>query len=224
MRGLLSRSNNGIVVSAFVLALIVDLTGCSRSQKEQPTSQTPLAADVAPGTLSIDILGADPEHYWQYEVRPTIGLVRKVKEQNTDEDMPHVFSQPAGAIQSCGGSRPEVSSLDGKYLAYCTGSRSEEFFVLDKKTNVMLYHWKPEEWRGIRGFVWAPNSHSVALLNISERYGKNPLEIFSALTGHPVPHDTIYLDVLDPRIGKVTGYIVRSNVVSAFTRILNWSE
>jgi hypothetical protein len=153
-------------------------------------------------------------------VRPTIGLVRKVKEKSTDEDTSHVFSQPTGAIQTCA-TRAEASSLDGKYLAYCT---SYGFFILDKKTNVTLYHWKPEEWRGISGFAWAPNSHSVAVLNTSERYGKNPLEIFSALTGHPVPHDTIYLDVFDPRAAKVTEYVVRSNVISAFTRILDWSE
>jgi len=224
MYGLLAGRNNRIVVSVFFLALIVDLTACSSSRREQPTTQPPFAADVAPGVLSIDILeSGTPEHYWQYELRPTIGLVHKIKEQSTDEDMPHVFSQPAGAIGSCG-SRPKASSLDGKYLAYCAVVESDEFFVLDKTTNVTLYHWKPEKRRGVKGFAWAPNSHSVAFLNISERFGMNPLEMFSSLTGHPVPHDTIYLDVLDPRMGKATEYVVRSNVVSAFTRILKWSE
>ena len=35
---------------------------------------------VAPGVILVDILKSGrPESYWQYEVQPTAGLVRKVK-------------------------------------------------------------------------------------------------------------------------------------------------
>jgi hypothetical protein len=45
------------------------------------------------------------EHYWQYQVQPTAELVYKVKEETfrdyTEEDIPHVFQQPSGAIETC---------------------------------------------------------------------------------------------------------------------------
>lgn len=83
--------------------------------------------------------------------------------------------------------------------------------------------WKPKE-RGIRGFAWAPNSPSIAILNVSTYVGKMPMELLAALSGHPVPHDTVFLDILDVRTGQVTEYTIRRNVVSSFTRILDWSE
>ncbi len=156
---------------------------------------------------------------------PRRGLVRIVKQEKfqnyAHEDIPHTFQQPAGAIGACA-ERPEASSLDGRYLARCSGSA--DFEVVDTKTAATLYHWKPNEWRGIRGFAWAPNSHSIAILNYSEYYGKSPLELLSGLSGHPVPHDTVFLDVIDVRTASVTEYLVRKNVVYSFTRILKWSE
>jgi hypothetical protein len=100
---------------------------------------------------------------------------------------------------------------------------SDEFSVIRNKTTETLYHWNPKDWRGVRGFVWAPNSRSVAFLNKSEYYRKSPLELLSALSGHPVPHDTVFLNVLDVGTGRVSEYVVRRNVYAAFTRILNWS-
>lgn len=187
-----------------------------------------LSADVAPGVILVDVLeSGKPEHYWRYEVQPMVGLVRKVKEESfqdyAHENIPHVFLQPTGAIEACA-KRPEANSPDGDYLAYCTRTGSDEFFVIDKKTGETLYHWKPEKWRGIQGFAWAPNSHSVAFLNVSSYYGKSPLELISGLSGHPVPHDTIFLDFLDVRAWKITEYEVRRDVPYSFTRILNWSE
>jgi hypothetical protein len=186
-----------------------------------------MSRDVAPGAILVDILkSGHPENYWQYEVRPTTGVVRKVKEETfpdyAHENLPHVFLQPAGAIGACS-SDTRAASPDGKYLAYCTPSEPG-LFVADKKSAATLYFWKSQEWRGIRGFGWSPNSQSVAILNISSYYGKSPLELLSGLSGHPVPHDTIFLDVLDVRTGKVTEYPIRENVPYSFTRILDWSQ
>lgn len=227
MATFLHERDDGILLIVFFLALGFELLGCSSSRTEQPAPQTVLSADVAPGLILIDVLeSGKPENYWQYEVRPSSGLVRKVKEENfqdyAHEDIPHVFHQPTGAIEACA-KNPEANSPDGEYLAYCTGSDSDEFFVVDKKTTETLYRWKPEEWRGIRGFAWAPNSHSVAFLNVSSYYGKGPLELISGLSGHPVPHDTIFLNVLDGG-GKITEYEVRRDVPYSFARILNWSK
>ena len=186
-----------------------------------------MGEDVAPGTILVDILeSGHPENYWQYEVQPTSGSVRKIKEETfadyAHENIPHVFLQPAGTIYACS-SEPKADSPDRRYLAYCKRSESG-LSVADKKSTVILSNWTPKEWRGIRGFAWAPNSHSVAILSISSYYGKSPLEQLSGLSGHPVPHDTIFLDVLDVRTSKTTEYLVRENVPYSFTRILNWSQ
>ena len=82
--------------------------------------------------------------------------------------------------------------------------------------------WKPKE-RGIRGFAWSPNSHSVAILNVSSYYGKNPLELIAAFSGHPVPHDKVLLDIVDVRTGVATEYLIRNNVIF-FYEDLNWSK
>lgn len=215
-------------LTAVFLALSVEVAGCSSSPTEKINSQTVLSPDVAPGVVLIDISEAGlPEHYWQYDVQPVWGSVREVKEETfqdyADEDIPHAFQQPSGAIETCIRT-PEANSPDGNYLAYCSRFNADEFFVINRKTRETLHHWKPREWRQISGFAWAPNSHSVAFLNVSEYYGKSPLELLSGLSGHPVPHDTVFVDILDVRTGLVTEYLVRKNVVSAFARILKWSE
>ena len=51
-----------------------------------------------------------------------------------------------------------------------------------------------------------------------------PLELLAAFGGHPVHHDTIFLDFLDVKTGKTTEYLIRSDVVSSFIRILKWGE
>jgi hypothetical protein len=94
---------------------------------------------------------------------------------------------------------------------------------IDSVKGGKLNEWTPSE-RGIRGFAWSPNSRSVAILNVSSYIGKKPLELLAAFSGHPVPHDKVYLDFFDVQTGQVTEFTVRGNVVSSFTRILNWSK
>ena len=94
----------------------------------------------------------------------------------------------------------------------------------DKKTAHRLYHGTLGDKREIRGFGWAPNSRSVAFLNSSSRWGKTPMELFSALSGHPVPHDTVFLTILNEGTGQMTEYLIRRDIPSALTRILKWSE
>ena len=228
MGAILGARRYGLLLKVLSLALILQVAGCSGARNEQISRQTALGTDVAPGVVLIDVLEAGrPEHYWQYEVQPTAGLVREVEEENfqdyAHEDIPRDFQQPSGAIEACA-KNPEAGSLDGNYLARCANSGADEFFVVDEKTTETLYHWKPNKRRGIRGFAWAPNSRSVAVLNVSSYYGKTPLELLSGLSGHPVPHDTVLLDVLDVRSSTMTEYTVRRNVVSSFTRILKWPE
>lgn len=224
----LHASDTSFPLKALFFVLSVAVTGCSSSQTGNLPHQTTLNRDVAPGVILVDVLeGGRSERYWQYEIQPTAGVVREAKQErfqdSAHEDFPHVIQQPSGAIETCT-KTPEANSPDQNYSAYCTHFNSDEFFVIDRKTKETLYQWKPEEWRGISGFVWVPNSRSVAFLNVSSHYGKGPLELISALSGHPVPHDTVFLDVVDVRTARVVEYVVRRNVVSSFTRILKWSE
>ena len=133
--------------------------------------------------------------------------------------MPQAFQKPAGAITTCA-TNPQASSPNGQYVAACKDKGSEEFYLADNNSAKVLYDWKSN--KEIRGFAWAPNSNSVAIVCMTGRLGLSPLELLALVSGHPVPHDTIFLDVVDVRTGKVTEYVLRRNVISAFTRILNW--
>jgi hypothetical protein len=222
---------NGILATLF-LVLIFESIGCSGST-EWTDHQGKISADIAPGIILIDVMGigvsesGQPQHYYQYEVEPASGLVRKVKEERfqdyNHEAIPHTFYEPTGAVESCRND-PQASSINGEYLAYCRRGEADQYFVDDKKTARSLYHGALGGKREIRGFGWAPNSRSVAFLNSSSRLGKTPMELLSALSGHPVPHDTIFLAIVDARTGTQTEYLIRKDVPSAFTRMLNWSE
>jgi hypothetical protein len=222
--------DHSTLVQIVLIALASSLIDCSRAQMEQsppPAPRAIMSGDVAPGVILIDILkSGHPENYWQYEVRPTIGSVRKVKEETfrdyAHEDIPHDLLRPAGAIGGCP-SDTEATSFDQTFLAYCAASEGG-LVIADTKTLGILFLWKPQEWRGISGFGWSPNSHSIAILNRSSYYGNTPLELLSGKLGHPVPHDTIFLDVLDVRTGKTTEYPVLEDVPYSFARILNWSQ
>lgn len=213
-----------------LLIAVTSLSGCSRSEHGSAQAVT-VSADVAPGTLSIDVMeGGHPEHYWQYELQPATGTIRTVQQMTfadyTHEGMPRTFQKPAGAIGACE-ARPTIvaPSPDGAFQAYCKTSNyadALEIYSSDARGG-RVAEWKIKE-RGIRGFAWSANSQSIAILNVTSYSGKTPLELLSALSGHPVPHDKVRLDIFELRTGHVTEYVIRDNVVSSFTRILNWSH
>ncbi len=101
----------GLLLAVVLIVLALSLVGFWSGGKEPPERQATLSADAAPGVILIDLLeSGHPEHYWQYEVKPAMGLVRKVKEETysdyAHEKIPHVFLQPAvarmtGCQRSC---------------------------------------------------------------------------------------------------------------------------
>ncbi len=220
----LTASSNYVPFRTLLLTTLL-LTSCSKSGDGRHLPST-LSADVAPGVVVVDVLeGGIPEHYWQYQVQPTSGAVKILKEEAFQdykhEDVPTTFLQPAGAIEACA-KNPQASSPNGQYLASCRSAGSEEFYLIDNKSGNTVYHLKSD--KGIRGFAWASNSRAVALVPVSGHIGMRPAELLAFVSGHPVSHDTIFLDVVDVRTGKATEYVVRRNVISALTRILEWSE
>jgi hypothetical protein len=223
-------------INVFLVSLALHSISGLSAGAQKPDQQIVMSGDVAPGILLID-LSESGSHtlYWQYEVQPATGRVQIVKEQNDKDrsrlDIPRTFLKPTGAIGACSEEpkvpRCEAVSGDGKFIVRrnTTSKGRDELVVIDATTSSTLFHWMPKDWRGLEGFGWAPNSHSIAILNDSEHYGKiNPLELLSAGSGHPVPHNTVYLDIIDIRTGSVTEYLIQKNIRYAFGRILSWSK
>jgi hypothetical protein len=52
--------------------------------------------------------------------------------------------------------------------------------------------------------------------------GWSPIELLSALSGHPAQYETIYVSVLDVMTGRVTEYRIESDVRSPLVRLLDW--
>lgn len=180
----------------------------------------------APGVILIDIIaGGLPENYWQYQVQPSAGTVQLVKTEQFQDyrltDIPTTYQKPTGAIETCE-RNPQAPSPDGRYLASCSHSGSLQFDLIDRQSNQTLFHWKAD--KGIHGFAWAPNSNAVAIVTTSSHVGLSARELLSLISGHPVPHDTVFLEIVDVKSGAKTEYVVRQDVISAFPRILSWES
>jgi hypothetical protein len=207
-------------VATVLLSLV--FIGCSVS-RTQGVASGAMSVDLAPGSIFVDVLeGGEPEHYWQYQVQPAAGASTMIREESfptyKERNIPRTFSRPAGVV-SCA-QNPTADSPDGEYSAYCNGDGSDEFYIANRAMQT-VQKWTP--FKEIRGFAWAPNSKSIAILTASGHIGIGPRELLSFLSGHPVSHNTVFLDLLDVRSGKITEFVVRRDVVSAFTRILGWS-
>lgn len=229
-----SRNRRRFIISGGLLlavGLIVADEMISFWKSPTPGVQAVMGKDVAPGSVLIDILeGGRPEHYWQYQVQPSSGTVLNVMSTQfrdySDEKIPHVYQEPAGA-GGCKEHPLSAYSPDGRFVAECKSDfrwKTDDFKIKDRTTSRTLYSWKTDEWREVRGFAWSPNSHSIAVLNTSEYYGKSPVELLSAMSGHPIPHNTVFLDVIDLQKESKTEYLMQGNVVSAFCRILAWAD
>jgi hypothetical protein len=218
------KTGKKLLVYGLLFGSTSTLLGCSDSHVQQ----TVLRAEVAPGALIVDALSAgQPEHYFKYRLEPATGSVHLINEalfpDYQHEEMPKDFQGPTEAIEACAQQhpRPQAGSPNGEYLASCKGEGTHEFDVIDRSNN-KLVHWTTE--KAIRGFAWAPNSNSVAVLTTSGRLGLSPLELLAFVSGHPVSRDPVSLSIWDIPAGTATEYLVRRNVVSSFTRILSWEQ
>jgi hypothetical protein len=199
----------------------------------------------APGTILVEVAGnsSSKRRYSEFEIHPALGQVRLAKEElaNFDSGSPFPASEsPAESFDDCRSS-PEAASPDKRLLARCTVlpmPKSAEFgrpnlVVMNEGTSTTLYHWTSKtghtsagfkEERDIKGFAWAPNSRAIAVLNGSEHYRKDPLGVLAGLSGHPIPHTAVYLDIVDVQTGNVTEYLLRKDVSYSSVRILSWSK
>lgn len=213
----------GVLIASIGLVLV----GCYSSEKGSRL----LDSQTAPGAVTLDILeGGQPEHYWKYQVKPAGGSVHIIEEKTfpdyKHEDIEYTLGVGSGAIHGCG-RNPQAISPDGKYVAYCTGEQWE-FGVKDSASNTVVFRWlsgRNFSGRSIWGFAWAPNSKSVAVLNATGHRGVMPRDLLAFASGHPVSHDTIYLDFIDIAAGRRTEFLIRRDVVDPqIVRLLEWSQ
>jgi len=184
-----------------------------------------LASDEALGIILVDVLApGSPERYWQYRLELATGNLNIVKQQTFQDyrsrEITEDYQRPAGAIETCA-KHPRAISPDGRYVATCASNSEDEFSVTPVGNNPGTQPWR--FGKQIRGFAWAPNSKEVAVLGVAGRVGTKPGELVAFLTGHPVSHDTVFIEIVNINTGHSSEYVIRENVVSAFTRILNWS-
>jgi hypothetical protein len=198
------------------------LFGCQR----EPVSKQPvLSSDLAPGTLTVDVISprAGGEAYWQYRITPSRGQVelfgsgRRPRSQWTD---PH-FLNAANCFQG-----EQKRSANGELVARCfhqePGRRPE--FTVTSTVGGPVFGWDPGEWRGVDGFGWCTNSRALAMVNYSEIHGAGLLDRIWSSAGHPVPYRTIYLDIIDANRGVSTEYMIRRDVEEGNARIVDWLE
>ena len=220
------------------------VTGCG-GQRQQ-VRQRVLSGDAAGGKISVAVVDQRRrEHYYQYEIRPSRGTVVLTGEETFEylqEPATPESKEPSGAIYDCFMKFEPTylaKSPDGKYVAACKqgswrtpipgipGAFSYKYFEIFSVTQVEsgkeVFQWKLDDGRRIHGFTWSPNSRSVAVLNSTQRVGKGPLETIWTWAGHPVPHHTVYLNVIPVDTMQPIQYEIRGDVLYARAKILDWS-
>lgn len=185
-----------------------------------------------PGTLTVEF--SNGNHYWNYQITPEQNSVRlsaqgdfkptvtaQVPSQGTQS------SKPLGPSLTCEKS-PRVTSPDGKFVAGCRvipKKIRDHFEVTNGTSSTPLYEWGGHSEFEIDAIAWSPDSQWVALLHHSERYGKDPLSLFVGLSGHPIPHSSVFLLLFNVCTGVATEYLVEKDVkYLLYPTIVSWTE
>ena len=71
--------------------------------------------------------------------------------------------------------------------------------------------------------AWGHDSKSVAILNSSVRIGLAPHEVLWACAGHPVGHNTYYIDVINIDNGESKEFPVVRNIIGGWGQVF-WGE
>ncbi len=204
------------------LQIVLGLLGCG---KESRTSNPVVPIDLAPGRITLEV--SSNSHSWQYQVTPFTGTVVELG-LNSPES---VGSKQAIQVSTTGKANcffegSEAKSPDDGYIAQCSGGypgKPAEFGIRKSNTKSATFQLD-KSGRQILGFVWSPNSHSVALLTSSQKRGYGPLELLWAFAGHPVPRVTVYLDFIGADGAYYSEYLIKSDILYGKARILNWSR
>jgi len=100
-------------------------------------------------------------------------------------------------------------SLDGKYIAYTLPFDQKVIYVASLQENKTLFSIQSSEDQYIDDFDWA--NYTLGVIKVHSRWGYLPWELLAFLMGHPIPHNTIYLEL----------YSLQGNLVQAVPVLKN---
>jgi hypothetical protein len=117
-------------------------------------------------------------YYWGAEVQ---GIDRRTGDAGSILSTPYAVSPD----------RQKLVAAVGQEFNY---SEMMEFLRIDNSKIIASINLQ----KYINAIAWDPQSHFVVVLFHSERYGLNPLSLFGALFGHPIPYSNISLKIIEP--------------------------
>jgi len=188
-----------------ILAVIL-IAGCSGDQPPEITIDTSAQPEFSalPGEIGIALYGSDTTMQVlirQGKIAPARQIIRAPQEA-TEEVAPRGATMlPDRADEYYQG--PYAFSLNGRYVvASVVGRRPkaalpQAFVIFDKQEKRDLARVALSDKELLRALAWSPDSTRIAILK-STSGGKVSFKNFlSALSGHPVPYDTYFLDIYD---------------------------
>lgn len=211
-----------ILFRIICLLVVLSLIAC-HSDSRMPRPIVP--PDAAPGHISLEV--SSNKQTWRFVVTPSIGSVvdSDLDHQGTGDSASIIEGGPT-AEANCFFQGSSAPSPDVRFIAQCDGGypgKNADFRILQASTKSATYHWD-KAGRQILGFVWSPNSQSIAILTSSQIPGRGPIELLWAYAGHPVPHVTVYLDFIRTDGTYSYEYIIMNDVVYGKGRILDWTK
>ncbi len=112
-------------------------------------------------------------------------------------------------------------SPEGKLIAFYQSSRPAHLLVMDVPHGEVVFSKNFE--RHIDSVAWGDDSKSVGILNSSVRIGLAPHELLFACSGHPVGHNTYYIDVINIDTGESKEFPVVRNIIGGWGQVF-WGE
>jgi hypothetical protein len=112
-------------------------------------------------------------------------------------------------------------SPEGKLIAFYQSSRPAHLLVMSVPHGEVVFSKNFERY--IDSVAWGHDSKSVAILNSSVRIGLAPHELLFACSGHPVGHNTYYIDVINIDTGECKEFPVVRNIIGGWGQVF-WSE
>jgi hypothetical protein len=198
----------GIVACALFLSLAL----ASFCLESWPRAKS--AFDPPPsigGVIDVRILDSGLWGFKSYLYRIDVSEGRVLELENkspsSEEFANPPWSAPSGAHIDTGSSHnfAGIASPDAQYVAVSSGDGALQSnaagqvpIVVERSsdhTEVFQASIPPRYY--VRGVTWSPDSKAVALLLSSERIGFGPLDILSALAGHPIQYKSFGFLILN---------------------------
>jgi len=189
-----------VVIGTLVLALPVGLFILNYREQHYPALTRTRPLSGVSGTLQLGVLEATSglSTLWVYEVNPKDGAVALATSEQLDPSASLNIDVPNGAhISSCSHEEFSIRSPNGRYAAVCTNQGSTgsggtySVVIVDSASGRTTKNIPVQNFSNVGGIAWSPDSNAVTVLKESERTGYGPLEVLAALSGHPVPYDTV---------------------------------